>query len=87
MKDKVLANGILVEVITNNKERFQFLVPPESINFMKKTINEEKVMLPVIFLTQNYQPIKPPNIPDWVKLTPPNKLIKEKTTCGRNEAR
>jgi hypothetical protein len=57
MKDKILANGILIRVLKNNKEVFQFVIPPNCIFMTQETINKKDVELPVVCLTQNYTPL------------------------------
>ena len=41
MKDKILANGILIRVLKNNKEVFQFVIPPNCIFMTQETINKK----------------------------------------------
>ena len=55
---QVLQNGILIRVCKNNMTQFQFLIPPDCIFLTKETINDEKLILPVIYLTQDYEPLK-----------------------------
>ena len=55
---RALANGILIRVCNNNMSLFQFVIPPESISTTQETINGKKKIMPVIYLTQTYEPIK-----------------------------
>ena len=55
---QALAHGILIRVCNNNMSLFQFVIPPNCIFMTKETINGDKVILPVVYLTQNYEPIK-----------------------------
>ena len=59
---KPFENGILIRVCKNKKELFQFVIPPNCIFITNEIINAEKKTLPVIYLTNNYEPMKAEDI-------------------------